>query len=71
LTPKELAAAFDLPVALHKEWLSASKELPFLDATPSKVLMSVSEGIGSSLASLVRELAVTTVQEDFGEFPLS
>jgi hypothetical protein len=71
LTPKELAIAFDLPVALHKEWLSALKDLPFLNATLSKIIMSVSEAIGSSLAMLVQELANTMDQEDFGELPAS
>ena len=46
---KELAVAYDLPVALHKELLTASKDLPFLGATPSKILMSVSEAISNSL----------------------
>jgi hypothetical protein len=46
LTPKELAIAFDLPVALHKEWLKASEKLPFLSSSPSKVLMAVSSAIG-------------------------
>jgi hypothetical protein len=72
LTPKELAVSFDLPVALHKEWFSASKDLLFLNATPSsKILMSISEAISSSLAMVVQDLADTAVMEDFGELPAS
>ena len=52
LSPKELAVSFDLPVGLHKEWLKASKELPFLTSTPSKVLMSVSSAMAREMAGV-------------------
>jgi hypothetical protein len=70
LTPKELVVSFDLPVALHKHWLKASKDLPFLSTTPSKVLMSVSDTIGFSLAAVARDLLDVVAAEDFVELPL-
>jgi hypothetical protein len=71
LTPKELAVSYDLPVALHKEWRSASKDLPFLGATPSKILMSVSEAVSSSLALVARERAESSFTKVLGELPPS
>jgi hypothetical protein len=69
LSPKELAVSFDLPVALHKEWLKASRDLPFLTSTPSKVLMSVSSAIGDSLADLDREISSAKPVVSQGSLP--
>ena len=49
LTSKELTMCYDLPVMQHKAWDYVSKDLPFLEATPSKVLMAVGVGIAESL----------------------
>jgi hypothetical protein len=69
LTSKELAVSYDLPVALHKEWLSASKDLPFLSATPSKVLLSVSSALGNSLASTAKDIVRDLPLMKSGQLP--
>jgi hypothetical protein len=63
--------SFDLPVALHKKWLRASGDLPFLRSTPSKVVMSVSGAIGDSLALVADDLSTVSIMDDRGELPLS
>jgi hypothetical protein len=61
---------YDLPVALHKGWLMASKDLPFLAATPSKVLMSVSGALSASLADTAKALTRALSLVTPGQLPL-
>lgn len=52
LTAKELAVCYDLPVNLHKTWRPCGEVLPFLEATPSKILMAMESSIFETLEPL-------------------
>jgi hypothetical protein len=62
LTPKELAVYFNLPVALHKEWLQRS-------SIPSKALIPVSTAIGQSITHMGREMLMTKPIVSLGKLP--